>query len=244
LKWGTLPRIFQLTSSKEKAAYLRAYALTYLKEEIISEQLIRRIDPFRNFLEVAAQCNGQILNFSKIARDVGVDTKTTQTFFEILEDTLIGFLLPAYHRSIRKRQNTQPKFFFFDLGVKRALERSVEQGLYPKTYAFGQAFEHFVVLEVFRLGSYTKPDWRFSYIRTKDGAEIDLVIDRPGKPLVLLEIKSTDHVTDQDISTLARFKKDIPHCEAYCLSLDPHSKKIGTVHCFLWNVGLAAIGLS
>lgn len=241
LRWGTLPKIFQLKTKEEKAAYLRAYALTYLKEEIFAEQMVRRLDPFRNFLEVAAQCNGQILNYSKIARDIGVDTKTAQSFFGILEETLIGFLLPAYHQSIRKRQSAQPKFFLFDLGVKRALERTLEQELYPKTYAFGQTFEHFVVIEIIRLGAYRRPDWRFSYLRTKDGVEADLVIDRPGRPTALIEIKSTDLVTKRDVSSLARLQKDAPRSEAFCLSLDPHAKVIDGVRCYPWADGLSAL---
>lgn len=67
LRWGTLPRISQLGDPIEKDAYLRAYALTYLKEQIVAEQVVRKLQPFRQFLEVAAQTNGSIVNFSKIA---------------------------------------------------------------------------------------------------------------------------------------------------------------------------------
>ncbi len=243
LHWGTLPKIFHLNSAQDKSAYLRAYALTYLKEEIIAEQIVRRLDPFRHFLEVAAQCNGQILNYSKISRDIGVDTKTTQSFFSILEETLVGILLPAYHRSVRKRQRTQPKFYFFDLGVKRALERTLEQDLHPRTWAFGQAFEHLVILEAVRLASYFQPDWRFSYLRTKDDAEIDLIIDRPGHPIALIEIKSTDHVKEEDIAAVRRFKKDMPGSEAFCFSLDLTSKVIDGVLCVPWQIGLGRLGL-
>ncbi|MBI3292557.1 MAG: ATP-binding protein [Elusimicrobia bacterium] len=243
LQWGSLPTIFQLKTVEEKVAYLRAYALTYMKEEIFAEQIVRRLDPFRNFLEVAAQCNGQILNYSRIAQDIGVDTKTVQSFFSILEDTLVGYLLPAYHRSVRKRQNTQPKFYFFDLGVKRALERTLEQALYPKTYAFGQAFEHFVLMEIVRLSAYQKPDWRFFYLRTKDGVEVDLIVDRPGQPTAFLEIKSTERLAERDVASLVRLHKDLPRSEVFCLSQDPHPKRIGPVRCYPWWKGLAAIDL-
>jgi predicted AAA+ superfamily ATPase len=111
-----------------------------LKEEIWNEQIIRKLEPFSYFLEVAAQMNGRVLNFSKIGRDIGVDTKTVQSYFQILEDTLLGYFLPSFHRSVRKRQLTNPKFYFFDTGVKRALERSLTVPLLPQTYAFGEAF--------------------------------------------------------------------------------------------------------
>ncbi len=73
LSWGTLPGLLHLSSDIDRKRYLQSYAQTYIKEEILSEQVVRNIDPFRYFLEVAGQCNGQILNYSRISRDPGVD---------------------------------------------------------------------------------------------------------------------------------------------------------------------------
>lgn len=243
LHWGSLPKAVLLSSAHDKELFLRAYALTYLKEEVAAEQLVRKIDPFRNFLEIAAQVNGQILNYSRIAEDVGADTKTVQAYFAVMEDTLVGFLLPAWHRSIRKRQSAHPKFYLFDPGVKRALERALHQKLYPGTYAYGLAFEHFVILELRRLNDYCGADYSFSYLRTKDGAEIDLVLDRPGRPPVLLEIKSTTRIRNSDVAPLGRFQADIKGSRAYCLSLSPHRKKIGRVLCIPWHEAPAQLGL-
>jgi predicted AAA+ superfamily ATPase len=241
LAWGTLPNIFHFTSDEEKTLFLRAYSLTYLKEEIVAEQLIRNLNPFRNFLEVAAQCNGQIINFSKIARDIGVDSKTVQAYFSILEETLVGFMLPAYHHSVRKRQRSNPKFYFFDLGVKRALERTLDQKIYPRTYEYGLAFEHWVILEIHRLAHYFNKDWTFSYLLTKDNAEIDLILDRPGLPTALIEIKSTDQVSAPDVGTLNRLAPDIANSQAYCLSQDPARKRIGQTLCLPWQAGIQEI---
>jgi predicted AAA+ superfamily ATPase len=244
LEWGTVPRIFQFENNDDRSRFLRSYALTYLKEEIVSEQIIRKLDPFRQFLEVAAQSNGKIVNFTKIADDVGVDTKTVISYFSILEETLIGYLLHPFHQSIRKSQRTNPKFYFFDLGIKRALDRTLGLGLQEGTYAYGEAFEHFVVIEIVRLCSYLKPDWRCSYLRTKDGAEIDLIIDRPGLPHALIEIKSTINAGERDVATLNRFSNAFSSAELFCISRDPHEKKIGYVWCFPFKIALQKIGLS
>ena len=244
LAWGTLPKAVELKTAEERSEFLRAYALTYLKEEVWSEHVVRRLEPFRRFLSVAAQCNGQILNFSNVAKDVGADTKTVQSYFEILEDTLVGRLLEPYHRSLRKRQRQNPKFFLFDPGVKRALEGSLNVPLASGTYEFGAAFEHWVILEAWRLNDYLKRDYRFSYLRTKDDAEIDLVVERPGKTPVLLEIKSAEAVTERHTRGLERFARDFPKSPAYCLSRDPRDKKIGAVWALPWSKGLAEIGLA
>lgn len=235
LKFGSLPKVFALKSDLEKEEFLRAYSFSYLKEEIASEQLVRKLDPFRNFLEIAAQTNGMVLNYSKIARDVGVDTKTVQSYFQILEDTLVGFMLPAYHMSIRKQQVLHPKFYFFDTGVKRALERTINQPIFERSFAFGNAFEHFIILELYRINAYLRKDWRFSYLRTKDNVEVDLIIERPGQPSVLIEIKSTEIIDEAYCKTLNTYVDEIVPSVAYCISRAKERKKIGKVLCFHWT---------
>jgi predicted AAA+ superfamily ATPase len=136
LHWGTLPKIFSLEAEKDE--FLRAYADTYLKEEIWSEQVVRKLPPFRRFLEVAAQCNGKIINYANIARDVGVDDKTIKEYFLVLEDTMIGFFLEPFQNSFRKRLVEKPKFYFFDTGVVRSLSRRLSVPLTPKTFAYVQ----------------------------------------------------------------------------------------------------------
>jgi uncharacterized protein len=243
LNWGTLPKMLEYVENDDKRRFLQAYSLTYLKEEVVAEQLVRNLHPFRAFLEVAAQMNGRIINYSRIADEVGVDTKTVQSYFSILEDTLVGFILPAFHRSIRKQQRAAPKFYFFDIGVRRALQRTTGSKITEGTYGYGEAFEHFIFLEMVRLNHYRNMEWNFSYLQTKDGAEIDLVIDRPGLPIALVEIKSTTHVTHREVSTLNRFIKDLSPCDAFCLSRDPHEKMIDSVRCLHWEKGIRELGL-
>ena len=244
LAWGTLPRLFSLDRAEDRQAYLRAYALTYLKEEIVAEQIVRRLDPFRQFLEVAAQSNGTIVNYANIARDVGADPKSVLSYFSILEDTLVGFLLPAFHRSVRKQQRTGPKFYYFDTGVKRALERTLDIPLQPGTYEYGKAFEHFVITQIVHLSRYRYPDWRCSFLRTGAGAEIDLVIERPGMPTALIEIKSAERVDERDVHNLARFARDFADALALCISRDPERLQIGRVLCLPWREALNELGLA
>jgi len=245
LEYGTLPGHLELSSSEDKAEFLRAYALTYLKEEVWAEQFIRNLDPFRAFLEVAAQCNGQIINYARISRDVGVDAKTVQSYFQILEDTLLAHILEPYHRSVRKRQTQSPRFYFFDSGVCRALSRTLNVPLNHGTYSYGRVFEHFVIIEIFWRCAYLKNDYRLSYLRTKDGAELDLVIERPGKDTVLLEIKSSTLVDENDLRHLRSFHRSIPNSLAICLSQETEQRVHGGgVKVVPWSEGLEEIGLS
>ena len=233
-----LPKIFALKTESSKMQFLQAYAHTYLKEEIWAEQFINKLDPFRHFLEVAAQMNGKIINYSNLSNDVGVDDKTIKKYFSILEDTLIGFFLDGFKSSFRKRLNTKPKFYFFDLGVKRALSRTLTIPLKEGTSAYGEAFEHMVILECFKLASYYKSEYRLSYLRTKDDAKIDLVVESPGKPVLFIEIKSTKLVTKESLRTLISLSKDFADCEAVCFSNEPYEKLIAGVKVMPWNKGI------
>ncbi len=242
MQWGSLPKLWEFTEELEKRKYLESYVRTYLKEEILVEQIVRNIDPFRDFLEIAAQLNGKIINYSKIARDVGVDDKTVRSYYQILEETLVGFKLPSFHRSIRKQQRAAPKFYLFDVGVKRALQRTLKVPLVEKTFAFGEAFEHAVLLECFRLNEYCESDFRLSYLRTKDQLEIDLVIDRPGKPDLLVEVKSYDQVNPADASKVKNLVKDWDQeAQGEVWSRDSNTQVIGGVVCRSWQEGLAEL---
>ena len=104
LKFGTLPEIFTLENESDKAKFLKAYSETYLKEEIITEQIVRNLPPFRRFLNVVAQMDTEVINYSNVAKDIQSDPKSVSGYYDILEDTLLGFRLPAYHKSLRKQQ--------------------------------------------------------------------------------------------------------------------------------------------
>ncbi|MFT3741559.1 MAG: AAA family ATPase [Gammaproteobacteria bacterium] len=238
LRWGMLPQIYDLTTDEEKLKFLQAYTQTYLREEIWIEQFIRKLDPFRKFLEVCAQCNGKIINVNNLATDVGVDPKTINAYFSILEDTLIGFFLEPYQDSFRKRLSKKPKFYFFDTGVSRALARLLSVPLRHSTSMYGEVFEHFIILECIKLASYFKPEFRFAYLKTKDEAEIDLIVERPGLPLLCIEIKSTEHLQEADIKSFSRLTLDIPNCEAVCFSRDVMAKRYDHVQALPWKVGI------
>ena len=160
------------------------------------------------------------------------------SFFSLLEDTLIGFFLEPFHHSFRKRLSERPKFYFFDPGVVRALSRRLSIPLAEKTTGFGDAFEHFIILEIMRLASYFEPEYRFSYIRTPSDVEVDLVVERPGAPPLFIEIKSTDEIERTDLSGFIRLSREFGDCEAICLSRDRFCKKIDNVTSYFWQDGI------
>ncbi len=238
LRWGLLPKIQFFSSDEQRFKFLQAYTNTYLKEEVWFEQIIKKLNPFRKFLEISAQVNGKIINYANIARDVGVDDKTIAEYFSILEDTLIGFFLEPFNNSFRKRLSAKPKFYYFDPGVVRSLIRQLSLPLRVGTSSYGEIFEHFIIVECFKLATYYKPEYRFSYLRTKNDVEIDLVVERPGLPILFIEIKSSSSLTAEDLNGFIKITEDFGECEAVCLAKIARSKSYGKVTVMPWELGI------
>ena len=192
LNHGGLPAYYLVDSPRP---LLRSYVSTYIKEEVIDESLTRNVPGFARFLEIVGLTHGRQLNYANVARESGVSASTVRNYYQILEDTLLGFELVPWRKSRKRRMVETAKFYLFDIGVANALNpelRRVDEG----TDAHGRAFEHFLINEVRAYLSYEGRDDRLSYWRTSSGFEVDLVI---GDMEVALELKSTREVRGQDL---------------------------------------------
>lgn len=241
LSFGALPEIFACAERTDKAKFLKAYAETYLKEEIITEQIVRNLPPFRRFLDVAAQMNTAVINYSNIAKDIHSDAKTVSGYYDILEDTLLGFRLHAYHTSIRKQQKKAAKFYLFDTGVARTLAGLVDYDLIPKSFEYGQLFEAFVVNEIHRSLVYRDKQFKLSYLRVNDDLEIDLIIERGRSAPTLIEIKSSTRVDERHAKGLLTLGADFKSSKRYLISNDPDIKSFTGVLACPWREAIRRI---
>ncbi|MBI4431692.1 MAG: ATP-binding protein [Candidatus Omnitrophica bacterium] len=227
LAYGSLPKIY--TSIKEKKIkeaqdLLRTYVITYLREEVKAEALVRNLHGFQNFLDIAAAQYAQQVNFSGVSRDCQVALATVREYYSILEDTLVGFFLFPYLKSQRKRMSHQPKFYFFDNGVTRALLGTLQD--HPAPQEQGRLFEQWVVQEVVRFNEYHQKDWKLSFWRTSHGAEVDLLISRGTKLLGAVECKSTAQVSSSDLSGLRSFHEVYPKVPCYLVAPVNHPLRL------------------
>lgn len=229
LSLGTLPANL-LAESDFAKENLRAYAQTYLQQEIEAEALSRNIGGFVRFLQVAAQLNSEQLNFSNIARDILISSVTVKEYFKILEDTLIGRFLPAFNSSERKKYKTSPKFYFFDTGVLRSLQKRLNTELFPQLYEYGNYFETFVINEVVRISSYLRKDFDLSFLRTESNVEVDLIISTPSGEMLAVEIKSKDTPIEIDFASgfqaISSINKNV---KKICVSTGQKARKVNGV---------------
>jgi len=219
LAYGSLPKIYSTLKekkTKEAQDLLRAYAITYLREEIKAEALVRNLQGFQNFLDIAAAQYAEQINFSAVSRDCQVALSTVREYYSILEDTLIGIFLYPYLKSQRKRMSHQPKFYFFDNGVTRALLGTLLDP--PSPLEQGRLFEQWILQEIIRLNEYHQKDWKLSFWRTKHGAEVDILISRGQKLLYAIECKFKRQPSSTDLSGLRAFHVNHAYVPCYIVA--------------------------
>lgn len=173
LNWGLLP----LVQNDQKSAkdILTAYFQTYIREEVREEGLIRKVEPFLRFLEIAGILNGEQVNSSGIAREAMISRSAVDEYFSVLQDTLVGVLLPAYQPKVKVREQGHPKFYWFDAGVARAAAGLLEQE--PERQWLGRSFQTLVLHELRSFLAYSSLNFPIFYYKTKSGVEVDFVIE-------------------------------------------------------------------
>jgi predicted AAA+ superfamily ATPase len=211
---GLLPPHFL---SPDPLEALRAYVADYLIEEVVGEALTQNIPAFREFLRVAAITSSELINYVNIARETGVSHRLVRTYFDILEDTYLGFRIPPWKKSRNRRLIGTEKFYLFDVGVANYLARRQ-----PKigSAEFGKAFEHYMLMELKAYQAYRNPDWPLTFWRTSTGREVDFIF---GDKELALEIKGTSRVHEGDLGGLQALLADGPvkKCCVVCLEKQP-----------------------
>ncbi len=232
LRYGSLPAV--VTQDDEAAReLLRTYADVYLREEIQAESLVRNLGGFARFLDIAAGQCGDILNVTAVARDATLAARTVQSYYEILEDTLIGFRLEAWRKGPRARLVAHPRFYLFDTGVTNALNRRLSA--VPDRATLGRLFEQWVVLECRRAIEYSQSEARLFYWRTNVGAEVDLLIEKHGRLRFAAEIKFKQQIVAADCSGLRSFLDAHPRVPSAAVCLAPNEYQLGSVQVLSWR---------
>jgi predicted AAA+ superfamily ATPase len=221
--------VHYLEDSSEKS--LKAYTQDYLKEEVIAEGLTRNIPAFSRFFDAMAYSHGQLTNYSNIARDCGVDSKTVREYYQILVDTLMGrFVEPFKRRQDRQIITKAAKFYLFDVGVAGSImKRKIVEA---RGELFGKAFEHFVLMELVAHSSYNELDYEINFWRTKSGLEIDFVL---AKGEVAIEVKGSSRVEQRDLRPMMAFVEEYAPEKALLVCNEREERVQGRIRIMPWR---------
>lgn len=216
---GGLPGIYSSDVFHEE---LRNYIGLYLEEEIRSEGLTRSVGDFSRFLTTAALTNTKQVNFTNISNDSGVKLNTVRAYYQILEDTLLGYQLLPFRKTKKRKAVATPKFYFFDSGVVNGILGRKE--IIPGTATYGEMFEHLVFLELQAYIDYFAQGTTLEYWRSTSKIEVDFLINES----IGIEVKSSTSVTTKDESGLDALSEDLPHLQKIIVCNESHTRKTKT----------------
>jgi len=231
LNHGLIPAHYLQNNYKKS---LRAYVRDYLKEEVFNEGLTRNIPAFSRFFDAMGYSHGELTNYSNIARECGVDSKTVKEYYQILVDTLLGTMVEPF----KKKKNRQTiskasKFYLFDVGIAGVItHREIHE---EKGELFGKAFEHFILMEMVAHSSYSELEYEIDFWRTKSGMEVDFIL---GKGEVAVEIKGSSRVDNRDLKSLSAFIEEYSPRKGFVVCNEKAKRVHGNVIVIPWRMFL------
>ncbi len=224
---GLLPAHYLSTDPIQE---LRSYIADYLKEEIAAEAVVQNIPAFAEFLRVCAITNAELLNYTNVARESGVSAKVIRNYFQILEDTLLGFRLQPWRKSNGRRLIETEKFYLFDIGVANYLARRNPKFGTPE---FGKSFEHYIAMELMAYKAYKNPELTLSFWRTSTGLEVDFIVNEME---LAIEVKSSQRVHETDAQALKILQQENTVKRCIIVSFEPETKIIlNNIICLHWS---------
>lgn len=230
LNHGMVPTHY-LQDDQECKKSLKAYMQDYLKEEVFAEGLTRNIPAFSRFFDAFGYSHGELTNYSNIARDCGVDSKTVKEYYQILIDTLLAVRIdPFKKRQSRKIITKAPKYYLFDVGVANYLRKQhLEE---ERGEEFGRAFEHFLLMEILAYRSYSGQDFTINFWRTKTGLEIDFILAR-GE--IAIEIKGANRIDKRDLNALVAFAEEYSPKRNFLVCNEKEKRLHGKIEILPWS---------
>ena len=224
INYGLLPPIY---FSDEPEEDLKAYAGIYLKEEIAQEGLTRNIPAFSRILEVAALCNGNLINYTNISNDAQVARSTVQEYFQILKDTLIAYEITPWKKSKKRKPISTSKLYFFDTGICRFLQnRSKMKTGSPE---FGEGFESFIFHELKTCADYSSLG-EIHYWRSKSGFEVDFILEDTA-----IEVKASKTIGKHDLKGLIALQEEQKLKNYILVSLEDKERTVDKIKILPWE---------
>jgi uncharacterized protein len=196
---GGYPRLYDQQISPQD--FFPSYLQTYIERDIRSIINIQDLSMFRKFIYLLAHHTGQLMNFNRLSKELGMDIKTVQRWFSLLETSYIVFTLKPWHKNFSKRLVKSPKMYFYDTGlVSFLLGIASEDELILSSYK-GALFENFAVTELLKAHLNRGVSRNFFFWRDSNGNEIDLIIER-GSTIQVIEMKASETVKPEYVKGL------------------------------------------
>jgi len=225
LTYGLLPSVYSRNDDPNQ--YLESYISTYLREEVQQEGLTRHLADFSRFLQVASFSQGETINYSEIARETSIERRVVSSYFDIVNDLLLSVRLPVFSKRSKRRLVSQEKFYYFDVGVYRAIRPKGPLDLTEEID--GAALETLFLQHLIAINDYYRLGYTFYFWRTGNQQEVDFVAYGE-KGLLAFEVKRKGKVLSRDLKGLKTFMSDYDMVKPYFIYGGDHEEFHDGIH--------------
>mgnify|MGYP002784871219 CR=1 FL=1 len=207
----------------DRNIFYRSYVQTYVQRDVQDILKITDATQFNNFLIAVAARTGQLLNYSDLARDVGIDNKTAKAWLSVLETSGLVYLLHPYFNNVGKRMVKAPKLYFLDTGLCTYLTQWPDAAALESSAMAGAILETFIFTEILKSYWHNGVMPRFYYYRDVDQQEVDLLIDTADTiyPVEFKKTATPSLTASKHFKALEKFGKKIGHGMVICFVEKP-----------------------
>jgi len=207
---GGYPEILKIDSSKAKYLWFSSYIRTYIESDARDLANIRNLDKFINMYRVCMIRSGNMFNKNELQKEVGLDNRTFDSYFAIMEHTYQIQKLQPFFKNQLKRLIKTPKIYATDTGILNHLLQIHSIGEFENSHYKGDIVETFVYDELLKAKSCASKKIGLFYYRTSDKKEIDFILDY-GQKIIAIEIKASKSVSKSDFKHIYHLQKEIPN---------------------------------
>lgn len=241
LGFGCLPEIYLSDDEKENIRILKSYAANYIKEEVKAEALVRNLDSFTRFFQEVTRKTGSFVDYTKLSGNAKISRHAIPRYFEILEDSLVGYrVFPYISNSHELDLIKHPKFYFFDNGVYNGLM----ENFIPSQDRIGVLSEQLIFNQIMHSAWAAEKNAKIFTFRERSGIEVDFILELEGQ-IHAIEVKASENLSSDDLRGLNFFEKNVSlkKHNLFVWHMGKNEIKRGNIWILPWQRGLQEIGL-
>lgn len=204
---GGYPEMLLRQQSNRRNAWAKAYIKSIVERDVKDISAIEKLVEMPHILELLAQQSGKLTNYSQIAGQINIDTKTAQTYIGLLETLFLVNKLRPWHKNTLSRIIKSPKTHFIDSGLLASITNITMEKIYSNNSVVGSLLETWVYGELLKAINLKQDEWKIFHYRDKDQVEVDFVLENIDNKIIGVEVKASRTILNKDFNGLRKLSK-------------------------------------
>lgn len=227
---GGWPELYGMTDVAT-IPFLNSYIQSYVEKDIVLSSGIQKLQEFHTVLALLAARTGQLSDYSELAKASGVRSVTIKEWLSLLERSDLIYKLPPFFNNLSKRLIKTPKWYFLDTGLASRLQGWTDSTPLLHSPQAGPLFETLVCSELLKFIRNRGKDWRLHLWRTKEGEEIDFLLETRMNTFYVFDAKLSLQGQAENRMIPLSLDKTVPLAHPLCFITFAGQKRWLSKHC-------------